>query len=586
MIDKLSNQTKQVPLDQIHIGPNPTPRHTDQSVRELADSIKEKGMLQPIAVRPTDNGYVQIYGEGRLRALKLLANEGIITADQTIEVVIKEVSEQEAYILALAENDLRNEVPPLMRAESYQKLVDSGMSVDVIAKRLGKRLSFVSEHLALAGLSAKAKEFLHKGDISLERAMLLTKIDLPQQESVLDQFGPNFDVAVVKGILKNSHFLTKYAIFDKNLLAYQPALDPDAEFFLDKEQAVKLQLETLAQIKEQKEGYAFVEVCPGDRFLQHYYKSQGDGLVLVYNPTTYQVLEVPASRKAPVVPVNKVEIANPQNQDQGDQDDQNEYQDEYQDDQEGQDEDLNQEPSSRANPSAANPSKIFTPRNHPSQSSANPSPASASANLSPASANQPSKRPLSLAGYDTVQQLRSKRLQEAIVQHPEALAWAMRLLVAAFWGYRPLKITKGLSAETTSGQKSIDYWRNPQSSEVLSKGLTPSGSTPNILNWVKDLPQEDLERFFIHAVVGQLVSERNTPGIKGHNDFEALWEMFNPTLVEADFELLYDYMTAEAANQTLQSLKPNQNTLTKKEAISHIKISKKPQGWMPPFLEN
>lgn len=570
---ELTNQTTRIPLNQINIGPNPTPRHTEQSVRELADSIKQKGMLQPIAVRPVDNGYVQIYGEGRLRALKLLANEGAIGADQPIEVVVKNVGEQEAYILALAENDLRNEVAPLMRAESYQKLVDSGMSIDVIAKRLGKRLSFVSEHLALASLSGAAKDYLAKGEITLERAMLLSKISHEQQENILKEFGPNYEPKVVKGMLAKGHFLTKYAIFDKNTLNYQPALDPDAEFFLDKDQAIKCQLEALALLKEQKQGYNFVEICPGDRFLEHYYKADDDGLVLAYNPLTYEVREVPASRKESAVPLNVVKV-DAEDKDQDIETEDTEVEEDTEDteveeDDEGKNAGL-QKAHQVNQPAPRPPSKQAQP--------VTPTP------VSPSQSQPSDKRPLSYAGYDTLHQLKSKRLQQSIINHPDALTWAMRLTLAGMLGYSPVKISKAQSASVIQTSKSIEYWRNPLSSQVMTEHKVQSLQPFKILEWVMGLSQADLEKVFIHITMAQVVSERSTPAIKGPMEFEKLVELFGSQLEEQDLELLYDYMSPDAANQTLQSLKPNHRSVTKKEAISLIKIAKKPQGWIPPFL--
>ncbi|VAW12773.1 Chromosome (plasmid) partitioning protein ParB, partial [hydrothermal vent metagenome] len=106
-IEKISNNSQQ-----------PRTNYDAQRLKELVASIKEKGVLQPIVVRPQGEGYEVIAGERRLRAARTLNFK-------EVPVVIKEVSDQEALVISIVENIQREELNPIEEAEAYKKLIEN-----------------------------------------------------------------------------------------------------------------------------------------------------------------------------------------------------------------------------------------------------------------------------------------------------------------------------------------------------------------------------------------------------------------------------------------------------------------------------
>jgi ParB family chromosome partitioning protein len=159
----------------------PRKEFSEESLRELADSIKEYGILQPVIVTPHDNGYMLIAGERRWRASKL--------ADQkTVPAIVRSMKELERLEIALIENVQRVDLSPLEQAESIEYLhTQFGTSYTEIAKRLGKAGSTVNNIVRLMQLPDNAKEALRNGTISEghARAVLALKGDAEHQEALL-----------------------------------------------------------------------------------------------------------------------------------------------------------------------------------------------------------------------------------------------------------------------------------------------------------------------------------------------------------------------------------------------------------------
>lgn len=150
-------------LDVAVISPNPDqPRQTfdDAALGELATSIKEHGVLQPIVVVENKGEYQLVAGERRLRASKLAGKK-------TIAAIVRSFSKQQQVELALIENIQREDLNPLETATSYRKLADEfNMSNDDIAKRVGKDTSTVSNTMRLLNLPLDAKRAVADGVIS------------------------------------------------------------------------------------------------------------------------------------------------------------------------------------------------------------------------------------------------------------------------------------------------------------------------------------------------------------------------------------------------------------------------------------
>jgi ParB/RepB/Spo0J family partition protein len=178
------SEYRDLPIDDVHPSPTlPNPRgevpDDDPKLAELAASIRLRGVLQPILVRPNANGFVILAGERRWRASKL-------AQQPTIPARILQVDDADAEEIALIENLQRQEMPPLQEADSYQRLVRGGRSVDEIAARLGKSKRYVYSLLTLTRLVPKVREQLARDVLPLDYALKLATIPEQRQEEALD----------------------------------------------------------------------------------------------------------------------------------------------------------------------------------------------------------------------------------------------------------------------------------------------------------------------------------------------------------------------------------------------------------------
>lgn len=177
MINTALNQIKElriqyVPVDSIR--PNPyQPRKTfDKSaLEELANSIKEYGVMQPISVRSINGiSYELVAGERRLRASKLAGLEKIPT-------IIVDVNDKDSAVLALIENLQRQDLNFLEESEGFQNLMqDYGLTQEELAKKLGKSQSTIANKLRLLKLSSTVKKMLLENDLSERHARALLKL--------------------------------------------------------------------------------------------------------------------------------------------------------------------------------------------------------------------------------------------------------------------------------------------------------------------------------------------------------------------------------------------------------------------------
>ena len=150
----------------------------DVKMAELAASIKEKGVIQPLVVRRQDDHYQIIAGERRWRAAQKAGLE-------RIPVVIQDVSEDWALEIALIENIQREDLNPLEEAEAYQYLMNSfDLLQEEVAKRVGKDRSTVANALRLLRLPGKVKNDLNESRLSMGHARALLALD--QDEDIIE----------------------------------------------------------------------------------------------------------------------------------------------------------------------------------------------------------------------------------------------------------------------------------------------------------------------------------------------------------------------------------------------------------------
>ena len=169
-----------LPLPVVQIQPNPyQPRqHFDaQRLQELADSIRQQGLVQPIVVRRRGEGFQLVAGERRLRAAQMAGLE-------TIPALIKRVTDQETLEFALLENLQREDLNPMEEARAYQRLQSEfRLRQRDVAQRVGKDRSTVTNVLRLLQLPAALQHDIEAGRLSVghARALLGLKSALDQQ---------------------------------------------------------------------------------------------------------------------------------------------------------------------------------------------------------------------------------------------------------------------------------------------------------------------------------------------------------------------------------------------------------------------
>jgi ParB family chromosome partitioning protein len=163
---------QEVPIDRLV--PNPwQPRQDlrEEALQELAASIREHGLIQPLIVTQTHDGYQIIAGERRWRAARLA---GL----QTVPVIVKEASERDKLELALVENLQRADLNPLEEALAYQQLIrEFGLTQTEIARRVGKSQAAISNALRLLRLPDGVKRALAAGEISEGHARALIPLE-------------------------------------------------------------------------------------------------------------------------------------------------------------------------------------------------------------------------------------------------------------------------------------------------------------------------------------------------------------------------------------------------------------------------
>jgi len=157
-----------VGIEEIRASPGQPRRHFDEAhLDELGESIKSRGVLLPLLVRKNGDGYLLVAGERRWRAAQ---RAGL----HELPVIVRDVTEPEAFELALIENIQREDLNAVEEAEAYQRLIEHhGLTQEELAQRVGKDRSTVANALRLLRLPDSIKEAVASGDLSMGHARAL-----------------------------------------------------------------------------------------------------------------------------------------------------------------------------------------------------------------------------------------------------------------------------------------------------------------------------------------------------------------------------------------------------------------------------
>lgn len=168
-------------IDISKIRPNPyQPRRNfdEQGLQELADSIKENGVFQPILVRKSLNGYELVAGERRLRASKM-ANK------KDIPAIVVDFNDRQMMEISLLENIQRKDLSPIEEASAYNQLIRKlNYTQDELAKRIGKSRANVTNLLRLLNLPDEVKKLVNENKLSYGQARTLLSLD--DEDKIVD----------------------------------------------------------------------------------------------------------------------------------------------------------------------------------------------------------------------------------------------------------------------------------------------------------------------------------------------------------------------------------------------------------------
>ena len=199
--DKVVGNIIELDIDVIEINPfQPRTNFNEESIQELASSIKELGVIQPITVRKLDfNKYQLISGERRLRASKVV---GLTT----IPAYIRIANDNESLIMALVENIQRHDLDPIEIALSYQRLIDEiQLTQEQMSERVGKKRSTIANYLRLLKLDPIIQTGIRDGFISMGHGRAIINIEDQDVQTDIYQkiVSQNLSVRETETLVKN-----------------------------------------------------------------------------------------------------------------------------------------------------------------------------------------------------------------------------------------------------------------------------------------------------------------------------------------------------------------------------------------------
>ncbi len=173
---------KQIDINKIEANKNqPRKVFDDNKIEELAMSIKENGLIQPIIVRKYNRGYQIIAGERRFRACK-------VAGLKVVPCIIKDIDDEKVDTYSIIENIQRENLSPIEEANAYKTLIDTyNMNQTELANKVGKKQSTIANKLRLLKLSDDVKFALKEKQITERHARAMLSLDKEAQQNVLKE---------------------------------------------------------------------------------------------------------------------------------------------------------------------------------------------------------------------------------------------------------------------------------------------------------------------------------------------------------------------------------------------------------------
>lgn len=219
----------------------------EDALQELADSIKQFGLLQPILVQDRKDYYEIIAGERRWRAARLAGLK-------EVPVIIKNYTDQEIVEIALIENIQREDLNPIEEAQAYKRLLEEfHLKQDEVAERVSKSRVAVTNSIRLLKLSEKVQQMVIDDMISTGHARALLAVEDEEEQYALAQkiFDEKLSVREVEKLVKNLHKPAKAKKMDDKTMQ---------AIYLDIEERLKQRLSTKVMVTSKGEGAGKIEI--------------------------------------------------------------------------------------------------------------------------------------------------------------------------------------------------------------------------------------------------------------------------------------------------------------------------------------
>ncbi len=194
------NEIIEIPLNEIRSNPyQPRTTFDEEALEELATSIKEHGVVEPVIVKKSIKGYELVAGERRTKASSIAGKE-------TIPAIIKDFSDLEMMEIALIENIQRENLNPIEEAKAFANIIkETNMTQEEIASKFGKSRSYVTNLLGLLNLPSEVQKKVEEKKLSMSHARALSKITDPDKVKQLAEkaIKENLNVREIEKLTNN-----------------------------------------------------------------------------------------------------------------------------------------------------------------------------------------------------------------------------------------------------------------------------------------------------------------------------------------------------------------------------------------------
>ena len=250
-----SDMVKDIDLDLIVENPyQPRKNFDETALRELSESIKRHGLIQPIIVIEKDGGYMLIAGERRFRATKMLG-------ESKIKAIVADIESQSLRELALIENIQREDLNPIELANSYRELIDEyKITQDGLANIIHKSRVQITNTMRLLSLSAVTQEYIKEGKLTQGHAKVIVGLEPNDEKTAVDTIiGQRLSVRETENLVKNL----------KNKLPPKTALKLDERYLerLTNLKEIFSKFDVPIKIKGKKITIEFDDVADIDRLI-------------------------------------------------------------------------------------------------------------------------------------------------------------------------------------------------------------------------------------------------------------------------------------------------------------------------------